>query len=58
VGIAGGRPQSSYFFIGIQGNIPSSQPVDEQLIYLDPHYPQNSVPIKPFDVYTPQVILF
>ncbi|KAK6978243.1 peptidase family C54-domain-containing protein [Favolaschia claudopus] len=39
VGIAGGRPSSSYYFIGVQG---------DGLFYLDPHHSRPSVPLKPF----------
>lgn len=35
VGIAGGRPCSSYYFVGYQGN---------QLFYLDPHFTRPAVP--------------
>lgn len=34
VGIAGGRPSSSYYFVGVQGN---------QLFYIDPHHTKPSV---------------
>ncbi|KAH0447970.1 hypothetical protein IEQ34_023193 [Dendrobium chrysotoxum] len=37
VGIAGGRPSSSYYFVGYQGN---------SLFYLDPHHVRNSVTFK------------
>ncbi|KAJ7144641.1 hypothetical protein C8R44DRAFT_846331 [Mycena epipterygia] len=39
VGIAGGRPSSSYYFIGVQG---------DGLFYLDPHHARPAVPLKPF----------
>lgn len=38
VGIAGGRPSSSHYFIGYQG---------ENFFYLDPHSTRPSVPSKP-----------
>jgi cysteine protease ATG4 len=34
VGIAGGRPSSSYYFVGCQG---------DSLFYIDPHYPRPTV---------------
>jgi len=37
VGIAGGRPSSSYYFIGTQG---------DSLFYLDPHFTRPAVPLK------------
>lgn len=37
VGIAGGRPSSSLYFIGYD---------KDELLYLDPHYPQQSMPIN------------
>ncbi|KAJ6527519.1 peptidase family C54-domain-containing protein [Mycena capillaripes] len=39
VGIAGGRPSSSYYFVGVQG---------DGLFYLDPHHSRPAVPLKPF----------
>ncbi|KAJ7171540.1 cysteine protease required for autophagy [Mycena filopes] len=39
VGIAGGRPSSSYYFVGAQG---------DGLFYLDPHHSRPSVPLRPF----------
>ncbi|KAJ7718815.1 hypothetical protein B0H16DRAFT_1608276, partial [Mycena metata] len=39
VGIAGGRPSSSYYFVGAQG---------DGLFYLDPHHSHPSVPLHPF----------
>ncbi|KZW00686.1 hypothetical protein EXIGLDRAFT_711000 [Exidia glandulosa HHB12029] len=38
VGIAGGRPSSSYYFVGMQGN---------SLFYLDPHHARPAVPLRP-----------
>lgn len=37
VGIAGGRPSSSYYFVGYQGN---------NLFYLDPHHVRPSIPFR------------
>ncbi|MCO5585190.1 hypothetical protein L7F22_039122 [Adiantum nelumboides] len=37
VGIAGGRPSSSYYFVGYQGN---------SLFYLDPHHVRSSIAFK------------
>ncbi|KAJ7852736.1 hypothetical protein B0H13DRAFT_2359355 [Mycena leptocephala] len=39
VGIAGGRPSSSYHLVGVQG---------DDLFYLDPHLSQPAVPLRPF----------
>ncbi|KAJ7442939.1 peptidase family C54-domain-containing protein [Mycena galericulata] len=39
VGIAGGRPSSSYYFVGVQG---------DGLFYLDPHHSRPAVPLRPF----------
>ncbi|GAA5844630.1 hypothetical protein JCM11251_002129 [Rhodosporidiobolus azoricus] len=36
VGIAGGRPSSSYYFVGAQAN---------SLFYIDPHHPRPAVPV-------------
>ncbi|TFK64478.1 hypothetical protein BDN72DRAFT_901537 [Pluteus cervinus] len=38
VGIAGGRPSSSYYFVGSQA---------DNLFYLDPHHARPSVPLRP-----------
>ena len=38
VGIAGGRPSSSYYFVGSQG---------DSLFYLDPHHTRPAVPLRP-----------
>ncbi|GHJ89389.1 hypothetical protein NliqN6_5791 [Naganishia liquefaciens] len=40
VGIAGGRPSSSYYFIGTQG---------DSLFYLDPHLTRPAIPLKTRD---------
>ncbi|KAI8800786.1 hypothetical protein BJ742DRAFT_839923 [Cladochytrium replicatum] len=45
VGIAGGRPNSSLFFVGVDG---------ENLLYLDPHYSRPTVPIRDVASYEPQ----
>ncbi|KAJ6526901.1 hypothetical protein DFH09DRAFT_1095095 [Mycena vulgaris] len=39
VGIAGGRPSSSYYFVGVQRN---------GHFYLDPHHSRPAVPLRPF----------
>ncbi|KAM0748846.1 hypothetical protein T439DRAFT_357999 [Meredithblackwellia eburnea MCA 4105] len=46
VGIAGGRPSSSYYFVGTQAN---------SLFYIDPHHPKTSIPIRtaPSELVTP-----
>ncbi|KAJ7834430.1 hypothetical protein B0H13DRAFT_1914096 [Mycena leptocephala] len=46
VGIAGGRPSSSYYFVGVQG---------EGLFYLDPHHSRPAVPLRPFAGEQPSV---
>ena len=38
VGIAGGRPSSSYYFVGSQA---------DNLFYLDPHNPRPTIPLRP-----------
>ncbi|KAJ7205872.1 hypothetical protein C8J57DRAFT_1734527 [Mycena rebaudengoi] len=38
VGIAGGRPSSSYYFVGVQG---------DGLFYLDPHHSRPAIPPRP-----------
>lgn len=38
VGIAGGRPSSSYYFVGAQAS---------SLFYIDPHHPRPSIPLRP-----------
>ncbi|PVF96248.1 hypothetical protein CPB86DRAFT_517751 [Serendipita vermifera] len=38
VGISGGRPSSSYYFVGSQG---------DNLFYLDPHHTRPAVPVRP-----------
>src|SRR5882762_2233004 len=38
VGIAGGRPSSSYYFVGSQA---------DNLFYLDPHYARPAIPLRP-----------
>lgn len=38
VGIAGGRPSSSYYFMGYQA---------DNLFYLDPHHSRTAVPLRP-----------
>ncbi|KAF7325237.1 hypothetical protein MKEN_00568200 [Mycena kentingensis (nom. inval.)] len=39
VGIAGGRPSSSYYFVGVQG---------DGLFYLDPHHSRPTIPLRPY----------
>jgi cysteine protease ATG4 len=43
VGIAGGRPNSSLYFIGLQG---------DELIYLDPHFSRPALETKHLNSYT------
>jgi cysteine protease ATG4 len=43
VGIAGGRPNSSLYFIGLQG---------DDLIYLDPHFSRSALETKSLSEYT------
>ncbi|KAF8927870.1 hypothetical protein EDD21DRAFT_390441 [Dissophora ornata] len=43
LGIAGGRPSSSYYFVGYQG---------DELFYLDPHHSRCVVETKDLDLYT------
>ncbi|ORZ27501.1 hypothetical protein BCR41DRAFT_367824 [Lobosporangium transversale] len=43
LGIAGGRPSSSYYFVGYQG---------DDLFYLDPHHSRNIVETKDLSAYT------
>ncbi|RXW23562.1 hypothetical protein EST38_g2288 [Candolleomyces aberdarensis] len=38
VGIAGGRPKSSYYFVGTQA---------DNLFYLDPHHARPAIPLRP-----------
>jgi cysteine protease ATG4 len=55
VGIAGGRPNSAHFFIGVEneemdkegelGNMSDCKPCDH-LLYLDPHISKPSLPVK------------
>ncbi|KAJ3068647.1 Cysteine protease atg4b [Podochytrium sp. JEL0797] len=45
VGIAGGRPNSSLYFMGIEG--------DNHLIYMDPHFMRQTVELKDPASYTP-----
>ncbi|KAG0246441.1 hypothetical protein B0O80DRAFT_493178 [Mortierella sp. GBAus27b] len=46
LGIAGGRPSSSYYFVGYQGN---------DLFYLDPHYSRHVIDVNaPLGAYTPE----
>ncbi|KAJ7312443.1 hypothetical protein DFH08DRAFT_1044498 [Mycena albidolilacea] len=39
VGLAGGRPSSSYYFVGVEG---------DGIFYLDPHHLRPVVPLRPF----------
>ncbi|CAG8664043.1 9210_t:CDS:2, partial [Paraglomus brasilianum] len=43
VGIAGGKPSSSYYFIGVEG---------DDLFYLDPHYSRPAIELKNIEDYT------
>lgn len=49
VGFIGGRPHSSYYFVGIQGSTKPFLPdiLDDVLFYLDPHYNQEYVSLSP-----------
>ncbi|EIW67990.1 hypothetical protein TREMEDRAFT_63874 [Tremella mesenterica DSM 1558] len=46
VGIAGGRPSSSYYFVGTQAN---------SLVYLDPHFTRPAVPLQVPPAASPKV---
>lgn len=48
VGIAGGRPSSSYYFVGAQA---------ESLFYIDPHYSKPAVPVPRFQSSSKDVLL-
>ena len=48
VGIAGGRPRSSLYFLGAEA---------DNLVYLDPHYTRNTVPIKDVNSYGKEDLL-
>ena len=41
VGIAGGRPSSSYYFVGSQA---------DNLFYLDPHHTRATIPLRPIPI--------
>ncbi|KAJ6470138.1 hypothetical protein DFH09DRAFT_1221217 [Mycena vulgaris] len=43
VGIAGGRPSSSYYFVGVQGDGQG-----DGLFYLDPHHSRPAEPLRPY----------
>ncbi|KAI0716156.1 peptidase family C54-domain-containing protein [Cerioporus squamosus] len=45
VGIAGGRPSSSYYFVGSQA---------DNLFYLDPHHARPAIPLRPPPRHTPE----
>ena len=47
VGIAGGKPNSSFFFVGYEG---------ENIIYLDPHAIRQGIPFLNRTVYANQVL--
>lgn len=47
IGIAGGRPSSSHYFYGYQGN---------HLFYLDPHFPRPCLSAKTVEELTPSAI--
>ena len=38
MGIASGRPSSSYYFVGLQA---------DNLFYLDPHHARPAIPLRP-----------
>ncbi|KAJ3356798.1 Cysteine protease atg4b [Entophlyctis luteolus] len=46
VGVAGGRPNSSLYFLGVEG--------ENHLIYMDPHFLRQSVEIKDPSSYIPE----
>ncbi|OQD88651.1 hypothetical protein PENANT_c003G08802 [Penicillium antarcticum] len=45
VGVAGGRPSSSHYFVGAQ---------DSHLFFLDPHSTRLATPYRPNELYTPE----
>ncbi|KAJ5299325.1 hypothetical protein N7476_010882 [Penicillium atrosanguineum] len=48
VGVAGGRPSASHYFMGVQ---------DSQLFFLDPHITRPTIPAKgPDEVHTPEEV--
>ena len=46
MGIAGGRPNMSLYFVGIE---------NEQLVYLDPHTTRPAMEVKPLKEYSEEV---
>ena len=46
MGIAGGRPNMSLYFVGVE---------NDQIVYLDPHYTRPTLEVKPLGAYIEEV---